>query len=303
MKRSKSTLWNAVLLSLGLVASSLNYAGETSLPDEPQTQSPATQSVQADVDDKATEKADEKRKKILTDASAAIDETKKALQALDENKLEEAMTSLERATGKLELILARDPTLALAPVDIKVVTYDLLANTDTVKAMIHDAEDYLEDGEIQKARLLVANLASEIVIESTSIPLATYPEAIKAVTPLIDAGEIDEARAKLQTALNTLVVTTDEVIPLPLVRVQQLLKNAEALAENEERTVEDRDLLADMLTDARAQLKMAELLGYGTKKSFKPMYEQLDLIEGKTASGEGGKGWFDSIKQQLSQLF
>jgi hypothetical protein len=48
---------------------------------------------------------------------------------------------------------------------------------------------------------------------------------------------------------------------------------------------------------------MAELLGYGTKRSFKPMYEQLDHIENKTASGKGGKGWFDSIKQQLSQLF
>jgi hypothetical protein len=47
--------------------------------------------------------------------------------------------------------------------------YDLLANPDTVKAMIHDAENYLEDGEIQKARPLVANLASEIQFRTTNI--------------------------------------------------------------------------------------------------------------------------------------
>jgi hypothetical protein len=300
MKRS---LLSAALLSLGLAASSPNFADETSLPAEPQPQSPTTQSVQSDVEDKATEKADERRKKILADAREAIEETENALHALEENKVEEALLALERATGKLELMLARDPSMALAPVDVKVVTYDLLANTDTVKAIIHDIENYLEDNEIQKARQLMANLASEIAITSTSIPLATYPGAIKAITPMIDKGEIEEAVAKLRMALNTLVVTTDQIIPLPLLRAQQLLKNAEALAENQDRTTEDSELLAEMLADARDQLKMAELLGYGTKRSFKPMYEQLDQIETKTASGRGGKGWFDSIKQQLSQLF
>jgi hypothetical protein len=184
-----------------------------------------------------------------------------------------------------------------------VVTHDLLASPDTVKAIIHDAENYLEDGEIQKARPLVANLASEIVISSTSIPLATYPAAIKAIAPLIDEGRLDEARAGLQAALNTLVVTTDEVIPLPVVRAQQLLMKAESLAENQERTVKENENLTDMLAAARVQLNMAELLGYGSKKSFMPLYEQLDMIEDKIAGGKGGKGWFDKIKQQVLELF
>ena len=302
MKRSKLKILYAVLLSHGLAASPL-YAVEPSLPDEPQTQSLTTQSVQTDVNIKTTDKVSEKRKEILTEASAAIDETKKALQALDEKNTEEALAALERATGKLELILARDPALSLAPVDIEVVTYDLLASPDTIKAVIHDAEDFLEDGEIQKARPLIANLASEVVISSTSIPLVTYPAAIKAITPLIDEGRFDEARVGLQAALNTLVVTTDEIIPLPVLRARQLLMNAEALAENEERTVKDNETLADMLTAARSQLNMAELLGYGSKKAFMPMYEQLDMIEDKIAGGKGGRGWFEKIKHQMSELF
>ena len=302
MKRSILTQLYAAMLSLGLASFPL-FAGESALPEEPQPQSAIAQSVQEDIDNEASNKADEKRQKILSDAGAAIDETKKALQALAEKDTGETLAALERATGKLELILAREPELSLAPIDVRVVTYDLLANPDTVKAIIHDAENYLEDGEIQKARPLVANLASEIVIRSTNIPLATYPAAIKAITPLIDEGRFDEARAGLQTALNTLVVTTDEIIPLPVLRAQQLLENAETLAENEERSNRDNETLADMLMAARTQLQMAELLGYGSKKSFKPMYEQLDMIVDKTAGGKGGKGWFDRIRQQVSEIF
>jgi hypothetical protein len=294
---------SAALLSLGLIASAPAFAEDTALPTEPQTQSEATESVQPQVDAKATDQAAEKRKKITADAVAAVNETRKALKLLEEKKTDEALAALEKVTGKLELILARAPDLALAPVDVEVVTYDLLANLDTVKAMIHDAENYLEDGEVQKARPLVANLASEIVFRTTSIPLATYPDAIKAVAPLIDEGKIDKAKAALQVALNTLVVTRDDVIPLPVLRAENLLKNAEALVENEERTVKDNETLTKQLEGARNQLKLAELLGYGDKKSFKPMYEQLDAIEQKTAGGKGGKGWFDKIKQQLSDLF
>ncbi|MBQ0834133.1 YfdX family protein [Marinobacter sp.] len=302
MKNLKLKALPAALLSLGLVASVPAFAAGSELPSEPQAQSAATESVQPQVDMKATDKAMEKRKKIMADAVAAVNETKKALKLLDEKKADEALAALERATGKLELILARDPTLALAPVDVEVVTYDLLASLDTVKAMIDDAESYLEDGEVQKARPLVANLASEIVFRTTSIPLASYPDAIKAITPLIDDGKLDEAKAGLQVALNTLVETTDDVIPLPVLRAENLLKSAEALAENEERTVKDNEALTKQLAEIRNQLKMAEVLGYGTKKSFKPLYKELDQIEQKTAGGKGGEGWFDTIKQQLSDL-
>jgi len=276
--------------------------GTSRIPSEPQAKSGATESVQPQIEEESVDKAAEKRRKIIAEATAAVAQTKTALKALEDKKTDEALQALEVATGKLELILARDPKLALAPVDVDVETYDLLASLDTIKAVIREAEDYLEEGEIQMARPLVANLSSEIVIQTTSIPLGTYPAAIKAITPLIDEGRIDEAQTGLQAALNTLVVTED-IIPLPMLRAEQLLKNAEALAENEERTNKDKEALADLLKEARTQLKMAELLGYGEKKSFKPMYEQLDQIESRTSGGKSGKGWFDKIRDQMAEIF
>jgi hypothetical protein len=292
----------AALLGLGLAVAPPIMADDSALPSEPQAKSGATESVQPQIEEESVDKAAEKRRKIIAEATAAVAQTKTALKALEDKKTDEALQALEVATGKLELILARDPKLALAPVDVDVETYDLLASLDTIKAVIKEAEDYLEEGEIQMARPLVANLSSEIVIQTTSIPLGTYPAAIKAITPLIDEGRIDEAQTGLQAALNTLVVTED-IIPLPMLRAEQLLKNAEALAENEERTNKDKEALADLLKEARTQLKMAELLGYGAKESFKPMYEQLDQIESRTAGGKSGKGWFDKIRDQMTEIF
>ncbi|MGS8570856.1 YfdX family protein, partial [Salmonella enterica subsp. enterica serovar Braenderup] len=60
----------------------------------------------------------------------------------------------------------------------------------------------------------------------TNIPLASYPAAVKAVVPLIDQGKIEEAKAALQSALNTLVEERS-VLPLPVLRAKLLLKRAE----------------------------------------------------------------------------
>lgn len=280
----------ACLLAMALGSTS-NVHAQT---DKPSTPDETEQEVQ----EKAHDQAEEKRKKIVKEATSAIRETENALKSLDEGKNEEALAALERATGKLEIILAREPDLALAPSGMDVVTYDVLGSVDSVKKLTEDAEEKLEDGRLQEARHLIRDLASEIVISVSNIPLATYPDAIKRAAKLIDDGKADDAKRVLQTALNTLVVT-DSIIPLPVMIAEQLLKDAEPLAEKSDRTDEEIKKIADLLKKARAELKFAEALGYGSKKDFKNLYEQLDMIEEKTERGESGKGFFAKIKGYL----
>jgi len=289
----------AAIVGICLIAAAPVFSGESASANKTQAKSAESKSVQPQVDKQATDEATKKRKEIISEASTAIKETEKALKALEEEKTREALAALEIAVGKLELILARDPELALAPIDFDIITHDIYADLETIQKAIDKAEDYLEDGEIQKARPLVANMASEIVFRTKNIPLATYPAAIKAITPLIDAGKTKEAKAELQIALSTLVVT-EETFPLPGIRAELLLEEAEKLAEKEDRNVKDNVKLSNLLKEARTQLKMAKLLGYGTKKSYQPMYDQIDQIEKKTVGGKSGKGLFDQIKQQLS---
>jgi hypothetical protein len=260
-----------------------------------------TDKMEKSVDTKQQNKISEKRKHIIKEATMALNQTKKALKALDDKKPNEALAALETATGKLVLILARDPDLALAPVDMSIKTYDIYATPEAIKKAIAQSEDLLEEGEVQKVRSLISGLASEVVISITNIPLATYPDAIKAITPLIDEGKIEEAKRELQDTLNTLVVT-DTVIPLPVMRAEAYIEEAEKLTEKKERTEEENEKLTDLLDRARKQLEMAELLGYGTKDCFKPIYEQLDEIVTKTEGGKSGTGFFDKIKKQLADF-
>lgn len=288
----------AASMCMGMILSASGIAADSAPPVPGQAQSAPGKGAQAQVDKQTAEK----RKKLVADATAAIVDTELALKALEDKKNDEALKALASVTGKIELIVARDPKLALAPVRTDVVTYDLFASLDTIKASIREARKALGDGEILKARPLVAGLASEIQFRTTNIPLATYPEAIKAITPLIDAGKIDEAKAQLQAALNTLVITT-EMVPLPKLRAENLLNEAQILAEKKDRSQDENDKLARHLASAREQLQMAELLGYGKKKEYKSIYAQLAKIERESGGGKSVTGGFDKIKKQLSELF
>ncbi len=238
------------------------------------------------------------RKKIIDEAMAAIRETENALQALDKNDSQTALAALERATGKLEIIVARAPELALAPSGVTTFTYDLIGTVEAVKAIEKKAKQALEDGRLQAARRMLRDLGSELVIRTTNIPLASYPQAMKQAARLVDEGKTDEAKAVLQSALGTLVIT-EHVIPLPVVAAETLLKKAETLVEKKGRTDAENKALAGLLKKARKELEFAEALGYGTKKEFAKMYEYLDEIEEKSSGGKSGAGFFDKIKKAL----
>lgn len=271
---------------------------------EPDNKQKITESVQGKVQSVTEDQTSEKRKKIINEAVAAISETKNALAALDANQKEEAIVALEKVVGQLEVIIAKEPEFAFAPIDVRVTTYDLYASLKAIELAKQEAEDLLEDGKIQNARVLLQGLASEIVISVANLPLATYPDAIKAVkavTPLIDEDKLDEAKAELQAALNTVVVT-NHVIALPVIRAEHMLKKAEKLAETEKRSDKDKKALSDLLENARVQLEMAAALGYGDKKEYKTFYKHIEEIKKQTDDGKAGQGFFDKVRQSLSNF-
>lgn len=258
----------------------------------------AARSTQVEVDSEVNKL----RESIISDAVEAVVETNKALMALEKDQPEEAVAAIKTAIGKLAITLEREPDLGLKPIHVMKTMHDLRADPAIIKEKIETAEKHLKDGELQDARMLISPLVSDITISTTSMPLNKYPEALKAVVPLIDEGKTLEAKNALQALLSTLV-TKDLVIPLPPLRAKALLAEAETLVENEKRTEEENEKLQTLLTQAHDELKMSELLGYGDKEAFKPMHELIDEVEEKMADGKAGKGWFDAIKQRWSKLF
>lgn len=101
--------------------------------------------------------AESKRKEILEEATSALRETQNALKALDGKKIKEALSSLEKSIGKLEIILARDPELALAPSHVSTTTYNLLGDIQSVKVLRVQIENAIDDRRLQNARQLIRN--------------------------------------------------------------------------------------------------------------------------------------------------
>lgn len=285
---------------LGPAIISLAFLAATS-PASAAVKNQATTEAQKRVTQTAQTQTAEQRQKILEEATQAIQETNSALRAIDKKNKKDALQSLERATGKLEIILARDRSLSLAPASVAVITQDVLADADLVKKMRKQAEDLLEDGRLQEARYLIRDLGSETVISVTNIPLATYPAAVKEAAKLVDQGKFDDAKRTLEVALNTLVVT-NTVIPLPVATAEELLKDAEKLSSKANRTEDENKRLKSLIDDVRSELKLAQEYGYGTKKDFKNLYSQLDELESKTKGGKSESGIFSKINASISEL-
>ena len=197
--------------------------------------------------------------------------------------------------------MAQDPKLKLLPVSIRSTQHDTIINKDMIDNIVKDSISALEDGRLQDARNMIKDLASEVVITTTSIPLITYPDDIKAIVPLISKHKFKEAKVALHNVLSSLLVVK-EIIPLPILRTTYILENAEKLVEKTNRTKKDNEKLELLLKESINQLEIAQKLGYGKKDNFKLIYEQIDIIKNKSKDNKNGKGWFDILKEKISQL-
>ncbi len=243
----------------------------------------------------------EKAKSIEDEAAAIAAETQKAIMALNNKDTKGATSLLQGISAKLDNLLAKNPGMDLVPAGVETDVYDFDGSNKQVTNAIDEAEGLLKHGKLQTARNIVAGMASEIRVTTTSIPLGTYPAAIKQIIPLIDAGKIDQAAVELNDLLDTLVVTTD-VMPLPVLRAEELLTAAADLERRDDLSKEANRAEIQQFTDAaKEKLELAQLLGYGEKDDYKPLYKEIDAIH-KTLFSEKSAAAWQQIKGDLAQF-
>ncbi|HFQ89055.1 MAG TPA: YfdX family protein [Desulfobulbus sp.] len=291
LHRAMVCLVTALALLLAGPAMATEKAGDTAAGK-------ARTPVEKEVRSSSNRQVSKERAAIIKEAVDALAQTRKALDAIEKKKKQQALDALATVTGKLEIVLAREPALANAPIDVRVEQYDLYATVDAINKAVNKARDLLGDGRVQQARMILSGLASEIDIVVTSIPLASYTNGIKAVARLVGNDKYQEASDALYGLLSTLVVTRN-IIPLPILRAEELLKKADKLAETKGRSDKQNKELASLLDGARDQIRMAEALGYGDRKEYKDFYRQIKEIRKKTQGGRFGKGFFDKLKKSL----
>ena len=258
----------------------------------------AEQQVRPEVEQQRKDAEDQARKNLDQEAVAAIEQTSSAIKAIADNKVDEALAAIERATGKINLLLARNPATALVPVSFEVEIVDAAPpDLKEIRRRAAAAELAVGGKAFPAARVLLESLASEIRVRIYTLPLATYPEALKNAARLLDEKKTKEASTVLLTALNTLV-EIDQATPLPLALAQAAIDAAQQMRDK------DKEVAQKHLALARTELERAKELGYaGKDPEYAALGKSIKDLEKQLKSGGETGSLFASLKQKISAFF
>lgn len=210
----------------------------------------------------------------IVEAVTAVYETRLALMQLQLNKPDLAKQSLKDATNKLDMVLGARPGIDRIPASVDLFIFDTNADDNTVKRVSSTAKDYFGDGRPQMARVALREIASEVNIISTFVPIASFPGAVRAASKQVEAGSMAEAQATLQKALSTLV-REETVIPLPLIRAQALVAVGGEMAKDKA----NKDQVKQILQETHAQISATEKYGYGSRKDLNDVRSYIKEVQ------------------------
>ena len=208
-----------------------------------------------------------------------LNETHEVISLLAQKKKDEAQKKLAEVIGKLEVLLAQNPDLALIPVSATTEVHDVVADPKTVDEIMKAVRQAIDKGYYQVAKRTLNDLSSEIVVKTAYLPMATYPDAMKMAASLLGQNKDREAAAVLAQALGTLVVRED-IIPLPVLRAEEYVKQALSVLDNDKKFKENKEVLLALVNAADYQLTLAEKMGYGKKdKEYKDLHEVIRTLK------------------------
>ncbi len=238
-------------------------------------------------------------KQVIKEAADAFKATETALKALQNDQPKQALAALEIVSGNLHLLLERDPSLGLIPIEKQVEVIDGVKDLKTIKQLESELEDLIDDGKYQAARPIVDSLVDELRVTTVYLPLATYPSAIDQIGPLIDEGQIDEAKNQLIKILNT-YVSDQEVTSLAILQAEGDLTEAFQIErEGDIVKQETKDKVNKLVVAAKQNIKVAEALGYGTKDNYEALYNSIDALTEAIRNASIKNEWIE-IKKALS---
>ena len=245
----------------------------------------------------AKAKAESGKLKVIEEAVSAVVLTQNVIDALDKNDVEKAKSELEKAIGKLEIVLAHKDAPALLPIDSVITATEYMGDLKSIKETLSAVKKLLATKKVQEARRLLDTLQSEIDIVTVSLPLISYPQALRLSARYLNEGKIKEAGDVLQMALDTLV-RSETIIPLPLLKAQALIEAAQKVAKS------DKQQALKHLDAAKKELKIAEALGYtsGSDTTYKMLDDAIGAVEKEIRGKNRAEKLFEELMEKLKEF-
>ena len=265
------------------------------LPQSPVWAASTTPQEQDHVNREAAEHLAHQRAALVNEAMIAEEDMLVAIMSLAHQDKDTAYKALQDASGKLDVVLARDPHLKQVPMNVHIATQDLNADPKSVRESLNEARKALAADDVQKAKALLHPLASEIRITTQYLPLDSYPAAIRKASQEIQAGHTQSAAQLLSDALH-LVVTKETIIPLPPMKAETDVEEAQALLDSDPK--KNAAQASAHLKQADEQLKLGKLLGYG---DYRDIRKEMDSVQKKLDAGQGSSGLLGHLKELLHE--
>ena len=303
----------ASLLFLGMAVVSRAQQAEQNAPaqtqSEPRAASPsnaanqpgkaqAQAQTQQTLEQQRRQAEQDARKNLDQDAIAAIDETRNAIKAIASNQTDQALAAIERATGKIDILVARKPANGVIPVATEVTMIDTAPDDlEMIQQLAAAVNDAVKQRDFPAARVVLGRLMSEIRVRTYSLPLVSYPVALKDAARLLSEQKPQEASAVLTTALNTLVAI-ESVRPIPVAVAQTAIEGAQQLSQ------QDKEGAKRLLAVARTELDRAKELGYtGNDGEYSSLKEAIASIDKQLNGNESTASAFAKLKEKIASFF
>lgn len=312
MNKQSKTLTSLVVASLAsvsLATASMNMAWAAETHNQSSQKVAATTAKNHSNAEKssATENGKElvkRNSQLVKEAVAANKDILTAIEQLQKHKKDDAYKTLADAAGKLDIVLARDPHLLLAPIDVRSHTITLAMKPDEIKHAVKLAKTELDAGHIQTVRNILKPLSSEIRFSTDYLPMGSYPAAIRAAAAKVQKGDLKGAEGDLYGVLST-IVTTEEAIPLPPIIAKADVYEAEHIVKESKdkdkakNKTQNQDLAMTLLQKADKQLELSSLLGYG---NFKDVKKEIASVESRIKNNSSDTHLFGKLKHLLEEV-
>ena len=231
------------------------------------------------------------------DIQNGLNDTLKAIDALQKNKIKDAKKYLMEASKLFDKALKADPTLRLVPIENDVVAYRYNGDPKSIEIATDLAKKALATHQVQFARDTLMPLKDEIDISTHYLPMDLYPQATKIAAKLLDKGKTKEALQELILGLST-IVGDEVVIPIPLLAAQDLVVTASKIDKKKK-----KEALA-LLDQAKVELKKALLLGYTSKHSdeYKNLTKLINGVEKEIKGKNRVEKLYENLKNKFKKL-
>jgi tetratricopeptide (TPR) repeat protein len=284
------------------IVASLLLVGNVYAKDEGETLKLDTTKSVKEVNQNAVKEGKERaissQVKLIEEAVTSLKLTHEALDSLEKKDSKKAQEKIEKALGKLEVILSAKDAPKVLPIDNIISLYEYVGTKESVEKSLESVKELLKDGKVQVARELLSTLRSEIDVTVISLPLATYPDALKLAAQYLHDGEIEKAKGILGIALSTFDRVT-QVVPIPLIKAIDLVAVSEALAKKGE-----KKRALEYLQSAQDELDVAKVLGYVSHSdhSYKSLRESIKAVKKEIEGKNKAEKLFDTLKEKLKDF-